>query len=173
MGFTIDIDTGGTFTDGFFACGERFEMVKVATTPHDLTVCFLECIKAGADRFGMSAEDLLYETDIIRFSNTIGTNTIIQRDGSKIGLLVTAGREQLAPTGSDDGKASIILDDMVFGLEEEVASTGEVIKAPDEQDAMGAAQQLIDRVARCLVVAFANCEINPDYERCLRLAAKR
>ena len=173
MGFTIDIDTGGTFTDGFFARGERFEMVKVATTPHDLTVCFLECIKAGAGRFGMSAEDLLYETDIIRFSNTIGTNTIIQRDGSKIGLLVTAGCEPLAPTSGDDGKSPIILDEMVFGIEEEVSSAGEVVKAPDAQEAMGSAQQLIDRGARCLVVALANSEFNPENERLVRQVIKR
>ena len=92
MGYTIDIDTGGTFTDGFFVSGERVEPVKVPTSPHDLTICFLECIKAGAERFGVSVEDLLHDTDIIRFSNTIGTNTIINRDGSRLGLLVTAGR---------------------------------------------------------------------------------
>jgi len=173
MGYTIDIDTGGTFTDGFFARGERVEMVKVPTTPHDLTVCFLECIRAGAGRFGASAEDLLYETEIIRFSNTIGTNTIIQRDGSKVGLLVTAGREHLAPTSSGDGKSAIILSDMVFGLKEAIASTGEVVKAPNEQEAMSAAQQLIDRGARCLVVAFANSEFNPGNERLVRQVIKR
>lgn len=173
MGYTIDIDTGGTFTDGFFVRGDRVETVKVPTTPHDLTVCFLECIKAGAVRFGVSVEDLLYETDIIRFSNTIGTNTIIQRDGSKIGLLVTAGRENLAPQGNDDGKSPIILPDMVLGLEEEVSSTGEVVKAPDDQAAMTSAQQLIDRGARCLVVAFTNSEFNSANERQLRQTIKR
>ena len=43
-GFTIDIDTGGTFTDGFMTADDRDELVKVDTTPHDLTVCFLNCI---------------------------------------------------------------------------------------------------------------------------------
>jgi len=32
-GFTIDIDTGGTFTDGFITADDRFELVKVDTTP--------------------------------------------------------------------------------------------------------------------------------------------
>ena len=49
-------------------------------------------IEAGAAAFGRDVSDFLYETDIIRFSNTIGTNTIIQRNGAKIGLLVTAGQ---------------------------------------------------------------------------------
>ncbi len=172
MGYTIDIDTGGTFTDGFVVRGERVEMVKVPTTPHDLTVCFLDCVKAGADRFGVPIEDLLYETEIIRFSNTIGTNTIIQRDGSKVGLLVTAGRESLAPTRADDGMPPLVLPDMVIGLTEEVSKSGKSIKAPDEQVALSAAQKLIDQGARCLVVAFANSEFNPANERLIRQIIK-
>ena len=42
MRFTIDIDTGGTFTDGFFFHKDRTTIVKVPTTPHDLTVCFMD-----------------------------------------------------------------------------------------------------------------------------------
>ncbi len=47
MKFTIDIDNGGTFTDGFFTGDGRTAWVKVDTTPHDLTVCFLKCIEEG------------------------------------------------------------------------------------------------------------------------------
>ena len=151
---------------------DRVEMVKVPTTPHDLTVCFLECIKAGADRFGVPVEDLLYETEIIRFSNTIGTNTIIQRDGSKVGLLVTAGRETCAPTKSLDAKTPLINPEMVLGLDEEVSSRGEVLKTPDNRVALSCAQELIDRGARCLVIAFANSEFNPENEQLLRRIIK-
>jgi len=173
MGYTIDIDTGGTFTDGFFVQGETVETVKVPTTPHDLTVCFLDCIKAGAKRFGVSVEDLLYKTDIVRFSNTIGTNTIIQRDGTKIGLLVTAGREDQAPTRTDNGKSPLVWPDMVIGIGEEVSQNGEVIKAPNEQLTLEAAQKLIDQGARCLVAAFANSEFNPASEQLVRQVIKR
>ncbi|HBA52998.1 MAG TPA: hypothetical protein DCZ04_00645, partial [Syntrophorhabdus aromaticivorans] len=31
MGYTIDIDTGGTFTDGFFVRDTKVETVKVPT----------------------------------------------------------------------------------------------------------------------------------------------
>ncbi|MGD2124808.1 MAG: hydantoinase/oxoprolinase family protein [Desulfobacteraceae bacterium] len=172
MGYTIDIDTGGTFTDGFFVLDEHVETVKVPTTPHDLTICFLDCVRAGAKRFGIPIEDLLYETDIIRFSNTIGTNTIIQRDGSKIGLLVSAGCENLAPTRTENGKAPLVLPDMVIGLDEEVSTNGDVIKAPDKQAAMTVAQSLIDQGGSCLVVAFANSEFNSANERLVRQIVK-
>jgi N-methylhydantoinase A/acetophenone carboxylase len=147
-------------------------MVKVPTTPHDLTVCFLECITAGAERFGVTVEDLLYETEIIRFSNTIGTNTIIQRDGSKVGLLVTAGREISAPTNTLDGKPPLIHPDMVLGVDEEVSSMGEVVRTPDDRLVLSRVQELIDRGARCLVVAFANSECNPQNEQFLRRIIK-
>ena len=145
MGYTIDIDTGGTFTDGFFVFDDRVETVKVPTTPHDLTVCFMECINAGAARFGVTVEDLLYETDIIRFSNTIGTNTIIQRDGSRVGLLITAGREDLVPTRSEDDKIPLVLPEMVLGLEEQVSQSGDTVKTPSAEAIMSASQELIDR----------------------------
>ena len=48
MGYTIDVDIGGTLTDGLFSDGQRAEMVKVDTTPHDFTVCFFECLNEGA-----------------------------------------------------------------------------------------------------------------------------
>ena len=171
MGCTIDIDTGGTFTDGFFVFGEQVATVKVQTTPHDLTVCFLNCIKAGAESFGVPVEDFLYHSDIIRFSNTIGTNTIIQRDGSKIGLLLTAGREGLAPTRCD-GASPLVAPDMVVGIDESVSLTGEVVRAPDLQITLSAAQNLIDQGARCLLVCFANSEFNPSNERLVRRVIK-
>jgi N-methylhydantoinase A/acetophenone carboxylase len=173
MGYTIDIDTGGTFTDGFFVRDERVELVKVPTTPHDLTVCFMECIKSGADRFEVPLEDLLYETDIIRFSNTIGTNTIIQRDGSRLGLLVSAANESLVPTWSEEGKPPLVLPDMVVGIQEEVSPTGEILKEPDQAAVMSAAQRLIDRGARCLVVSLRNSDINPRNERLIRSMIKK
>ena len=173
MGYTIDIDTGGTFTDGFLVHGDQVKTVKVPTTPHDLTVCFIECIKSGARAFGVAVEDFLYQTDIIRFSNTIGTNTIIQRDGSKVGLLVTRGREHLAPTAAHDGKSPLVLPDMVLGIEEAVTAEGNVLKSPDEAQALAVAQELIDRGARCLVVALKNSEANPANERLLRQVVKQ
>ena len=45
---TIDIDTGGTFTDGVFRFDGRVVTVKVDTTPHDPVKCFMACIDEGA-----------------------------------------------------------------------------------------------------------------------------
>lgn len=172
MGYTVDIDTGGTFTDGFFVKGSDVRTVKVPTTPHDLTVCFLDCIQAGAKAYGVPLEDFLFETDIIRFSNTIGTNTIIQRNGSKIGLIVTRGQRALAPTVDAEGKSPLVADDMVMEIAEEVSADGTVIRAPEAADILSVSQTLIDRGARGLVVCFANSEKNPANEALVRSVIK-
>ncbi|HEY0938909.1 MAG TPA: hydantoinase/oxoprolinase family protein [Steroidobacter sp.] len=168
MGFTIDIDTGGTFTDGIVVRGQDVRTVKVPTTPHDLTVCFSECISACAEAFDISVEAMLGDTEIVRFCNTIGTNTIIQRDGSKLGLIVTAGAESLAPTQRGDAPAPLVAADLVCGLDEKMSATGVPERSPTAVAVLTAAQSLIDRGARALVVALANSERNPVHERQVR-----
>jgi len=172
MGYTIDIDTGGTFTDGIVVQGQEARTVKVPTTPHDLTVCFAECVRACAEAFGQSPESLLAHTEIIRFCNTIGTNTIIQRDGAKIGLILTRGHEGLAPTALGEAPAPLVAQDLVAGLAEEMSERGEPRVAPDPAETLAAAQLLIDRGARALVVALANSERNPNHERLVRATIK-
>jgi len=172
MSYTIDIDTGGTFTDCFLHRNGAVRTVKVPTTPHDLTVCFLESIKAGAKAFGVSTEDLLYETEVIRFSSTIGTNTIIQRDGAKVGVLVTRGSEALVPTVDPAGRPPLVAPEMAFGLAEATDADGAVRQAPDRVAILEAAQTLIDRGARCLVVALENAHCNAANEQLAREVIK-
>ena len=91
---TIDIDTGGTFTDGVFRYGGRVITVKVDTTPHDPVKCFMACIDEGAGRLGMDAAELLASMDVVRYATTSATNAIVQMKGPKIGLLVSEGAER-------------------------------------------------------------------------------
>ena len=56
---TVGIDTGGTFTDVFLSADEeQAATVKVPTTPHDLTVCFADAIRAGADALDLPLDDV-------------------------------------------------------------------------------------------------------------------
>ncbi len=173
MANTIDIDTGGTFTDCFVSRDGKMHAVKVPTTPHDLTTCFLQAIEAGAAAFGIDTDELLYAADVIRFSNTIGTNTIIQRDGAKVGLLVSAGGEQEGAFTDDSGKAPLVAPEMIIGLDEETALDGAVRKAPTPTAILEAAQTLIDNGARCLVVAFDHSDACADNEHLVRATVKR
>src|SRR3954464_1257452 len=101
--YTVDIDGGGTLTDGLFSDGETMTPVKVDTTPHDFTVCFFECLKEGAKQLGFSTlTELLAQVAVIRWSATIATNIIAERKGPRIGLLVSeeTGDELYGPDTS-------------------------------------------------------------------------
>jgi N-methylhydantoinase A/acetophenone carboxylase len=163
MNYTIDIDTGGTFTDGFFVSEKDIQTVKVLTTPHDLTVCFKDCIKAGAERFGVKVEDLLYNASVIRFSNTIGTNTIIQKDGAKVGLLVSQGQESEVQKICDT--VPILSKEMILGIKGHIDEAGVPKEGLDAEEVLSKAQTLIDSGARCLAVSLKNSVFNPVHER--------
>jgi N-methylhydantoinase A/oxoprolinase/acetone carboxylase beta subunit len=92
--YTVDIDVGGTLTDGLFSDGQSAIPVKVDTTPHDLTVCFKDCLTEGAHQFGFNElSTFLNQVHIIRWSTTITSNVLAQRTGPKLGLLVSQGHE--------------------------------------------------------------------------------
>jgi N-methylhydantoinase A/acetophenone carboxylase len=176
MSFSINIDTGGTFTDGFFAGGAEPQTVKVLTTPHDLTVCLADCIKEGAARFGLPVEELLKKTGIIRYSTTIGTNTIIQRNGSKLGLVVTAGFEDNiyggAGEGADDPLYHFIAPDMITGATGQIGPTGQEVEPLSKQAVLNNVQKLIDQGARAIVVSLYRSYLNPAHEQQIKTIIK-
>ena len=91
--YTIDIDIGGTFTDGFFTDGKVAHTTKVPTTGYDLPECVLGCLELGAEQWAIPLRRLLQNTDVFRLSTTLATNTILQKSGSNIGLIVSKGYE--------------------------------------------------------------------------------
>lgn len=167
MDVTINIDAGGTFTDGVFTRGERIETAKVPTTEHDLTVCFLECIEKGAGALEVPVEDLLAETDVVRFSTTHGTNTVIEKSGPRLGLLVTAGAEASlyaeaeAPTVAD----GFVEPSMVAGVDERVDPDGTVVEEPEAEEVAAAVKRLQENGARLVVVCLEHGWANDANER--------
>ena len=167
MAFFINIDTGGTFTDGFFTQNGELRTVKVLTTPHDLTVCLLDCLKEGASNFDISPEDMLHEAAVIRYSTTIGTNTIIQGNGSKLGLIVSKGFEKnLYRSESDDSDPiyRLISPDMIEGISGSIGSEGLEAAPLNRDEILACIQSLIDRGAQAIVISLNNSYLNPQHE---------
>ncbi|MHB8867868.1 MAG: hydantoinase/oxoprolinase family protein [Thermoleophilia bacterium] len=167
MGFTIDIDTGGTFTDGFFTSDQEVRYAKVPTTPHDLTVCLVDVVEKGAALFGLAKEEFLGKTDVVRYSTTVGTNAIIQRSGPKLGVVVTKGHEADLYGAAGNGLDMFVSGDMVAGVEEDVGPDG-VVRPLDVGEALRAIEDLIDRGARTIVVSLRNASYDPVHERAIK-----
>ncbi len=157
MGYVINIDTGGTFTDGYVTGPAGSIRAKVDTTPHDLTVGILACIDRAAGLLEMSRPELLRQTDTVRFSTTIGTNTLINRSGPKIGLLLGA----------------TLGDSLVAGLAEALPLDRELVQLvpeaeQDDASVIAAVHTLLERGARILVVALSSGVDLPVREGALR-----
>lgn len=183
---SIDIDVGGTFTDLVLTLnGERI-IAKCPTTPHDLSIGFLDAIEAGADKVGLSVEELLPRMDIIRYSTTVALNRLLQRQGPRIGLLTTEGHEDAILIGrgaqwTDGQRVSerrniamqnkphpLIDRQMILGVRERVDSAGQIVRPLDEEDVRRKLRMLMDRGARAIVVSLLWSFMNPEHERRVR-----
>lgn len=164
MTVTINIDTGGTFTDGVFIRDGKAHGVKAFSTPHDLTVGMLECVEAGADALGISVEQMLAETEAFRFSSTIVTNAIIERRGPRVGLLVSAGSEENL-YGAKPGlvEAGYVNPDLILGIREPI----------DHAAIEASVETLLDRGARVIAVSLEGSWRDPAAEKAVRNIVRR
>ncbi|MCL6562959.1 MAG: hydantoinase/oxoprolinase family protein [Firmicutes bacterium] len=168
--YTANVDIGGTFTDGFFTDGVAIKTVKVLTTPHDLTECFMQCITGAAEAYQRDLEAFLRDTSTIRLSTTVGTNLLVERSGPKVGLMVTEGFESNL---YGDSGSPLILDryvprGLVEGVAEMVDEDGRVVVAPDKEAVLAAVRHLLHEGARMIVVSLRRAASNPANEWTVR-----
>lgn len=183
---SIDIDVGGTFTDMVITIdGERI-IAKCPTTPHDLSIGFLNTVEAGGDKLGLTVEELLPRIDIIRYSTTVALNRLLQRQGPRIGLITTEGHEDAILIGkgaqwTDGQRVSerrniavqnkplpLLERGLIVGVRERVDSKGEIVRPLDEEDVRRKLRLLMDRGARAIVVSLLWSFMNPSHERRVR-----
>ncbi len=180
---TIDIDIGGTFTDCFIKYGDQSVIAKSPTTGYDLSVCFLKAIEKGADVLGLSIEELLIETDVIRYSTTVAMNKLIERKGPKLALITTEGFEDITFIGKgsqwQDGISSqearnvvkvdkptpLIPRELVVGVKERIDSNGNITRPLDENDFRNKLQYLVDQGVMGFVVCLLWSFKNPVHEK--------
>ncbi|UCD56348.1 MAG: hydantoinase/oxoprolinase family protein, partial [Candidatus Hydrogenedentota bacterium] len=92
MGYTIGIDVGGTFTDLVYTEGDGpIHVVKTPTTPENQAIGVLSGFERIASREGISIRELLKRTDLIIHGTTVATNTMLEFNGAKTGLITTRG----------------------------------------------------------------------------------
>ncbi|MFO1376796.1 MAG: hydantoinase/oxoprolinase family protein [Steroidobacteraceae bacterium] len=183
---TINIDVGGTFTDCYVTSGGRAAWGKSATTHDDLSRGFLNALAEACKVLGVSTEELLRGTDLLRYSTTVALNALLQRAGPRLGLVTTRGHEDMLFIGNGrawgDGlpvseqrrvaqaqsPEALIPRDMVVGLRERIDCFGEVVRPVDEDDVLEAIQYLVDRGVQGIIVALMWSSANPAHERRVR-----
>ncbi len=168
MDYTINIDCGSTFTDGYLTHGLEQITAKVLTTPYDLTVCFRNLLDELAKLLSISLTELLVNTKSIRFSTTIGNNTILQRSGPRLGLVLSQGFKKCYLKESYAVEGGFVREEMIEEILEEVDSSGKVKKVPSEEQILKTVERLLDNGARCIVIGFTNAALNTANEQAFR-----
>ena len=145
--WTVDIDVGGTLTDGIFTNAESVFCVKVDTTPHDLTICLFDCLAQGATKLGFAdAIQFLENIQLIRWSTTITSNVLAELSGPRIGLLVSNSHEK--DLYGREARSAIlgrlVAEKDVIGLKD----------ASDETEITNAARSLLESGVRRICVSL-------------------
>ena len=93
-------------------------MGKVPTTREDRSKRFFGSIDEAAGRLGLSAEPMFADTEKI-VHGTTGTNAIVARTASKVGLLATAGHGDvlfiMKGSRAPGGGAEVLMDLVAHG----------------------------------------------------------
>ena len=197
--FHIGIDIGGTFTDCVLIgegapAGGTYHTAKALSTKGDPADGVLAALAELAGSAGLALPDLLARTERIGHGTTIGTNTVLERTGARVGLVTTAGHGDALAIMRGHGRvagrsiedvfavrgtslpAPLIVPGAVLELHERVDASGKVVVALDENratDAIAAfiAEHQLDSVAVALLWSFANPEHELATEKIIRVVA--
>ncbi|WP_046868230.1 hydantoinase/oxoprolinase family protein [Microvirga massiliensis] len=173
--FKIGVDIGGTFTDiTVIERNGRATTHKTPSTPHAPAESVLRGIREALE---LAELDPAGCRSFVHGS-TVGVNTIIQRLGAKVGVLVTKGFEDVLELGrakmpdpfSLTTMRSIPLSrrDWVRGVVERMDSRGQPLVELDRVSLLDNARELVNKGADALAVTFLNSYRNSRHEEIAR-----
>ena len=173
MAWRIGADIGGTFID-FCALevgSNRLEALKVLTTPDEPGRELMHGLTLLEREHGVDPADI----EAFVHGTTVGINTIIQRKGAKMGLVTTAGFEdviELARLRLPEMYSlfcarpePLISRDLVFGVPERMLADGAEAAALDEGALIAAVARMRDKKAAGVIVAFLHAYRSDAHER--------
>ncbi len=178
----LGIDIGGTFTDFALFDTQTGDLLglKVPSTPHE----FAEAVRVGLARLADEHGVDLCEIGTVVHGTTIAVNTLIQRTGARLGLLVTEGvrdvleLQRLRLTNPFDLHGSrplpLIPRARVAEVRERLRADGRVDTPLDEADVREATQQLTraGQGVEGLVISLLHSYRDPAHERQARAIAE-
>jgi acetophenone carboxylase len=155
--WTVDIDVGGTLTDGLFTSADNVTCVKVDTTPHDLTVCLFDCLAQAAAKLNFADTTAFLENvDLIRWSTTITSNVLAELRGPRVGLVVSQGHER-----------NLYGNETQSGILNRLLTSRDVIGLngfSSETEVMNAARLLLESGVRRICISLKDSHRHPERE---------
>src|SRR3989441_7844368 len=179
----VGVDIGGTFTDCVaLDRGGRITATKSPSTPEDFAEGMLAAMRLAADRLGLSFERFCRDVAVLTHGTTVGTNTLIQRKGARVGLITTRGHEDAihimrgsrGVTSRDIRKVvhfpesrkpvPIVPKRFIEGVSERVDCFGEIVVPLNEIEAADAIRRLVEEEVEAIGVCFLWSFKEPRHE---------
>jgi N-methylhydantoinase A len=181
----MGVDIGGTFTDCVAVAEDGSTTAAKTLSTHATSPVdgVMNGIRLLANTLELSVEDLLFQTRRFSHGTTIGTNLVVERKGSRVGLLATKGHGDAILMMRGSGRTAGLPADQIFDslntpkpdplvtrqdvaeVEERVASDGAVVARLNEESARAAIDELIGQQVDAFSVALLWATVNPDHER--------
>ncbi len=170
----VGVDTGGTFTDIILCRQGEVSIKKVPSQPKSPELAIVEGLKSIA---------LRGERGDIVHGTTIATNALLSRTGPRTALVTTLGFEDVLEIGRQNRPAlyelavkkppTLVPRELIFGLDERVLYTGEVLKPLTDAALAQLVKKLrsaaVESVAVCLLFSY----VNPNHEQRAQQALAR
>ncbi len=168
----VGVDIGGTFTDFALVDPDTGELHigKRLTTPDDPSRALLQGIDELCKRVGVPYQDL----DRICHATTLVTNAIIERKGTKTGLIVTEGFRDILIMGREsrydhydlafERPQPLVPRSLTREVTERLAWNDEVVTALNLDSVRTAVSELVAEGVRSLAVCLIHSYRNPAHE---------
>jgi len=165
----IGIDIGGAFTDlvGYDEEGNKIIWIKTETTSNDPSRGVVEAIKK-------SKVDMSKVVTIVGHGQTVVINSIVTRDGAKVGLITTEGYRDVLSLQRANRRdiynfsykkpSPFVPRYLTMEVTERVKSDGSVITPMDVENLKGIVKRLAREDVESICVSFVNSYVNPVHE---------
>ncbi|HLC25997.1 MAG TPA: hydantoinase/oxoprolinase family protein [bacterium] len=173
------IDIGGTFTDCLVLDdqGDIHEF-KSPTTPQDPSLGFLACLEKAAKSYHQSLSSFLAEVDLLIHGTTLATNTLINENGAKTGMITTKNFRDIIEIrrGFKNIRTSmynvfvppyspLVPRNLRLEVEERILASGEILTTLNEAEVQQAVAQLKKDGVQAIAVCFLHSYANPNNEQ--------
>lgn len=180
----IGVDIGGTFTD----CVVVFDSgtiitAKTPTTPSDRSIGFFNAIERAAEKLEIPLSALMVRCRRIVHGTTTGTNALVSRDGSRVGLLTTKGHghatymmrgsgrtaglpaDELLDISNTYKPTPLVPHDRILEIPERIDADGDEIVRLDENSVREAVLTLKDAGCDAIAISYLWSIKNEAHER--------
>ena len=170
MASRIGVDIGGTFTDFivYDESGNKVIIDKIPTTPQSPEKAVIEVIKRNL------SQKELEKIDFFLHGTTVGLNSLLERKGSKVGLLCTKGFRDILEIrrGDRDEMYNLFWQPppplvprfLRLEIEERLFANGNVHKKINTEQVKDACNKFIKEKVDSVAIAFINSYTNKDHE---------